>query len=310
MSLKISVYVPCYNAERTIGACLASLIAQRRKPDEILVVDDGSTDRSLKIAKRYPGVRIIHHAVNKGLSTARNTGIRFSKGDLIGSIDADCAADPLWLQILAGEMERDPELSGVAGAVNETERGTIADRWRTFHMRQHYGRRVVENPRFLFGANTLFRRSVLEAAGPYPALLRTNGEDFEICKRIYVKIPGAKLRYLPDAFVHHLRRDTFKSIAHAYWRYQTYVSWARPQPRSVWRTVRQTYLCLNLVWRHYLPWDFRNRQSGAIWVALYLTAVLPWLQFRQHLKNRADVERLKKKAEAARAAASENQKTV
>ena len=46
MPLKISVYVPCYNAERTIGACLASLIAQRRKPDEILLVDDGSTDRA------------------------------------------------------------------------------------------------------------------------------------------------------------------------------------------------------------------------------------------------------------------------
>ncbi|WP_420403252.1 glycosyltransferase [Nisaea sp.] len=306
MSLKISVYVPCYNAERTIGACLASLIAQVRKPDEILVIDDGSKDRTLKIAKRYPGVRIVQHAVNKGLATARNTGVRFTKGDLIASIDSDCAADPHWLRILAEEMERSPDLCGVAGAVNETERGTIADRWRTYHMRQHYGQSVVENPRFLFGANTVFRRSALEAAGRYPPVLRTNGEDFEICRKIYAKIPDAKLRYLPSAYVHHLRRDTFKSIANAYWRYQTYVSWARPHQRSIARTLRQTMLCLGLVWGAYLPWDFRNKQHGAIWISLYITAVLPWLQFRQHMDNRAKVARLKKMAESSRTAAPGN----
>jgi glycosyltransferase involved in cell wall biosynthesis len=304
VSLKISVYVPCYNAERTIGACLASLIAQRRKPDEILVIDDGSTDRTQLIAKRYPGVRVIHHAVNKGLATARNTGVQYSKGDLIGSIDSDCAADPHWLRILAEELEANPELTGVAGAVNETERSTIADRWRTYHMRQHYGRSVVENPRFLFGANTLFRRSALEAAGPYSAYLRTNGEDFEICKKIYANVPDARLRYLPSAFVHHLRRDTLKSIAHAYWRYQTYVSWSRPHLRSIPRTLRQTAYCVNLVWRHYLPWDFRNKQRDLIWVAFYITAVLPLLQFRQHLKNRADLKRIRTKLEAAGTAAS------
>jgi glycosyltransferase involved in cell wall biosynthesis len=306
VSLKISVYVPCYNAERTIGACLASLIAQRRKPDEILLVDDGSTDRSLQIAKRFPGVKIIQHAVNKGLATARNSGVRFSSGDLIASIDSDCAADPLWLQILAEEMERDPGLSGVAGAVNETERSTTADRWRTFHMRQHYGQSVVENPRFLFGANTVFRRNVFEATGPFPAHLRTNGEDLDLCKRIYARIPDAKLRYLPSAYVHHLRRDSFKSIAHAYWRYQTSLSWARPHSRSAMRTLRQTMSCLKLIWRHYLPWDFRNKQYDAIWVALYISVAFPWLQLRQHLKNRADLKRIANKIEAAGTGASGN----
>ena len=69
MSLKISVYVPCYNAERTIAPCIASLIAQRRKPDEILVVDDGSTDRSFDIAKRFPGIKIVQHTKNKDMTT-------------------------------------------------------------------------------------------------------------------------------------------------------------------------------------------------------------------------------------------------
>lgn len=292
MSLKISVYVPCYNAERTIGACLASLIAQRRKPDEILLVDDGSTDRSLDIAKRFPGVKIIQHAVNKGLATARNSGIRFSKGDLVASIDSDCAADPMWLQILEAEMERDPELTGAAGAVNESERDTIPDRWRTFHMAQHYGQNVVENPRFLFGANTIFRREALQVAGPYPASLRTNGEDLEICKRTYMRVPNAKLRYMPKAFVHHLRKDTFRSIANTYWRYQTYVSWARPEPRKLGRTAHQTWRLLKQLWGHDLVWDIRQKRWEGLLIAFYLTAVLPRLQIRQHIKNQKDCKLL------------------
>lgn len=288
MPLKISVYVPCYNAERTIGACLASLIAQRRKPDEILLVDDGSTDRSLDIAKRYPGVKIIQHAVNKGLATARNSGIRFSKGDLIASIDSDCAADPFWLQILEAEMERNPALSGVAGAVNESERGTIPDRWRTYHMAQHYGKKVVENPRFLFGANTVFRRGALEAAGSYPSKLRTNGEDLEICKRIYMRVPDAQLRYQPKAYVHHLRRDTFRSLANTYWRYQTYVSWARPEPRNIGRSARQTGRLLKQLWCNQLVWDLRQKRREGLLIALYFSFVLPWLQIKQHLKNQKD----------------------
>lgn len=289
MSLKISVYVPCYNAERTIAPCLASLIAQRRKPDEILLVDDGSTDRSLDIAKRFPGVKIIQHAVNKGLATARNSGIRFSKGDLVASIDSDCAADPLWLQILEAEMERNPDLSGVAGAVNESERGTVPDRWRTFHMAQHYGKNVIENPRFLFGANTVFRRAALLAAGGYPSSLRTNGEDLEICKRIYMRVPEAKLRYHPKAFVHHLRRDTFRSIANTYWRYQTYLSWAQPAPRKITRTVRQTWRLMTRLWAGQLVWDLRNKRWEGLLIALYFTVVLPWLQLRQHIKNQKEV---------------------
>lgn len=287
MALKVSVYVPCFNSERTIGACLASLIAQRRKPDEILLIDDGSTDRSLEIAKRYPGVKVIHHAVNKGLATARNSGIRFSKGDLVASIDSDCAADPDWLLRLAAEMEHDPKLSGVAGAVNESERDTIPDRWRTFHMAQHYGRTAIDNPRFLFGANTVFRRSALEAAGPYPASLKTNGEDLEICRRIYSRVDGAKFRYQPRAVVQHLRRDTFKSLANAYWRYQTYISWTRPQSRSAWRTVRQTATLLHQLWFRKLKWDWQHKRREGLLVTLYMTFALPWLQFRQHLKSRA-----------------------
>lgn len=297
MSLTVSVYIPCYNGERTIGACIASLLAQQRKPDEIILVDDGSTDRSVERARRYPGVKVVQFAKNKGLATARNAGVKFSKGDLIASIDSDCAADPRWLRILVEEMERDPELGGVAGAVEETERGTIADRWRTFHMAQHYGQRVVENPRFLFGANTMFRRSVLEKAGLYPAYLRTNGEDYQICKQIKRNVPGAKLRYLPKAFVNHLRRDTLGTLGNTYWKYQTYLSWRSAAAAGKRRRLRevgnQTFVLLKLVWMHQLVWDLKRGRTEGLLVALYLTCRLPWLQFREYFRHRAALKSVK-----------------
>ena len=125
-------------------------------------------------------------------------------------------------------MFADPTLLGVAGSVAEVERITMADRWRARHMKQHYGMREVVNPRFLFGANTIYRREVLEKVGPYPTRLRTNGEDLEICVRI-TKRSRAGLKYISTAVVSHLRRDTLSSLASTYWKYQTYLKWAFSQ---------------------------------------------------------------------------------
>ncbi len=270
----VSVYVPCFNAERTIGACIASLLAQRLPPDEIIVIDDGSTDRTANVVKRYPNVTLIQHPKNMGLATARNTGLRESKGDLVASIDSDCAADPQWLATLVKAMFAEPKLLGVAGCVVEIERITIADRWRARHMRQHYGLNEVENPRFLFGANTVFRREVLEKAGPYPTQLRTNGEDLEICVRIYRTFADARLKYIPTAIVSHLRRDDLASLAKTYWKYQTYIRWATypKQPLSiVLQRLRRIY---RVVWIKNLKEDIQNGDWESAIVALYLTVAI------------------------------------
>ncbi|UUX51879.1 glycosyltransferase [Nisaea acidiphila] len=296
MSLTVSVYIPCFNAERTIGACIASLISQQRKPDEIILVDDGSTDRSVEIATRYPGVKLVKFPGNKGLATARNAGVRFSKGELIASIDSDCAADPRWLRILVEEMERDPDLCGVAGGVQETELGTIADRWRTYHMAQHYGQNRVDNPRFLYGANTLFRRHVLVRAGSYPAYLRTNAEDFQICKQIYKNVPNAKLRYIPSAYVNHLRRDTLRSLANTYWKYQTYLHWRRAvtygTPRTFLDVNYQVFVLVSLAWGRQLVWDLKRGRLESVLVAMYLTCKLPWLQIREYFRHLTALKRV------------------
>ena len=92
-SRRVSVVVPCYNAERYIGATLDAVLAQTGAELEVIVVDDGSRDGSAaRVERDYPQVRLIRRA-NAGVAAARNTGIEAATGDWI----AFCDADDIWL---------------------------------------------------------------------------------------------------------------------------------------------------------------------------------------------------------------------
>ena len=98
---KVSVVICAYNAEATMAACLDSLRALRYPATEVVVVDDGSTDRTGAIADRYEGFHVIHQE-NNGLSAARNVGMAASTGDIVAYTDSDCVVDPDWLHYLVG----------------------------------------------------------------------------------------------------------------------------------------------------------------------------------------------------------------
>lgn len=90
---KVSVVIPCYNAERYIGATLRSVLAQGLPDMEVIVVDDGSSDGSADLVRRgFPGVTLLRQA-NQGVAAARNHGIEHATGDWIAFVDAD----DIWL---------------------------------------------------------------------------------------------------------------------------------------------------------------------------------------------------------------------
>lgn len=115
----ISIIVPAYNAEKTIEETLESLLAQNFPADkyEIILVDNGSKDRTINIVKKYP-IRIV--TCNKrGSSNARNKGASYARGRILAFTDADCRVDKNWLNEI-NEAFKDEGLHAAQGQGNLT----------------------------------------------------------------------------------------------------------------------------------------------------------------------------------------------
>lgn len=213
--MKIALYIPCFNAEKTIGACLNAVFLQDRLADDILVIDDGSTDKTVEIAKTYP-VRIIKHAKNLGLAAARNSALKNTDAKLIASLDSDCEPSKDWLKHLAKRINSS-NVAGVGGKTEEANRSNVFNNWRAVHMKQHWGDSKKINPSFLFGSNTLLRRDLLLKVGSYNEKYRSNFEDVDISSRLRKR--GYTIIYEPRAVVKHLRNDDLSSLLNNFWKW-------------------------------------------------------------------------------------------
>lgn len=116
ISKSISVVVPMFNASETILRSISSIFQQSFLPTEVIVVDDGSTDRSsMKIERYFPKVRVIRQ-INAGAGSARNTGITEAKGDWIAFLDADDFWLPNHLKVVSKLIQDFPQSSFIATA--------------------------------------------------------------------------------------------------------------------------------------------------------------------------------------------------
>jgi glycosyltransferase involved in cell wall biosynthesis len=111
--MKISVVIPAYNEGAYLEACLRSLMRQTEKPDEIIVVDNNSTDATIAIAKKYP-VRIVHEK-HQGMIPARNRGFNEAKYEIIAQTDADTILPRNWIHKIKDAFSKDPELIALSG---------------------------------------------------------------------------------------------------------------------------------------------------------------------------------------------------
>lgn len=92
--MKISIVLPCYNEEKTIGQVLSKIESLNLPEYEIIVVDDCSTDKSVEIAKRFKNTRVLRHKKNKGYGKTLIDGIKHASGEIIITIDSDGQHDP------------------------------------------------------------------------------------------------------------------------------------------------------------------------------------------------------------------------
>ena len=198
----VSLVIPCYNAAPWLADTLESALAQTCRPVEIIVVDDGSTDESLPVARRFEsrGVRILSQP-NRGAAAARNHGLRIARGEFVQFLDADDALAPDKIAAQLAARAAAPAETLLAGAwARFTHKPADADfrpeavyqaRTGVEFLQLHYETGSMMQP----GA-WLAPRALLERAGPWNESLSLN-DDGEYFAR--VMLAAAALRFVPEA---------------------------------------------------------------------------------------------------------------
>lgn len=202
--MTISVIVCAHNEERFLAPCLHSLLAQSRIPDEILVINNASTDGTGRVAAAIPGVRVIDEP-RKGLVMARERGRLEAKGDVLVYVDADCRAPLSWLERIAGRFEADEHLLALSG----NYRFYDWDWWGRTLLRAYdfslgpathvLVKYILRIGVVFYGGNFAVRRVGLDRINGFDTSIEFHGEDTNLGRRLS-RLGNVELRY--DCFLY------------------------------------------------------------------------------------------------------------
>lgn len=186
---RIAVIVCAHNEQSYIEPCLRALVSQSRPPDEILVVDNASSDRTAQVASSVAGVRVIRED-RKGLVIARDTGRRATTADLLLYLDADCRAPRHWVARIERCFLARPALLALSGSYRFYDwhlAGRLLIRAydltvapATHLLVKHVLRRGV----VFYGGNFAVRREALDAIGGFDTSIEFHGEDTNLGRRL------------------------------------------------------------------------------------------------------------------------------
>ncbi|OHA01347.1 MAG: hypothetical protein A3H71_03675 [Candidatus Sungbacteria bacterium RIFCSPLOWO2_02_FULL_48_13b] len=195
---KVSLVIPAYNEEKYIAACLDHAIKNSGgRFFEIIVIDNASTDSTSRIARGFPGVRVVHEP-NKGLTSARQRGFLESSGDIVAYLDADTRLPESWFDVLEREFTHDLELICLSGPYRyyDFSGGVHA-------LTMFYWEYVIQPTsrlvgHMVMGASFAVRRPALEKIGGFDTSIKFYGEDTDIGRKLS-KI--GKVKYANDFFI-------------------------------------------------------------------------------------------------------------
>lgn len=186
---KITAIVCAYNEERLLPAALHSLYAQTRVPDEVIVVNNASTDRTRAVAERVPGVIVVDEP-DKGLVKARAAGFKSATGDVLLYMDADCRAPLRLVERMERRFLRSPRTVAVTGPYRFYDWdwiGVVGARAYDYTLApfaQVTAHHVLGIGAVLYGGNFAVRRTALETIGGFDIAIEFHGEDTNLGRRL------------------------------------------------------------------------------------------------------------------------------
>lgn len=170
----VAVIIPAYNEEETIARCLESCVKQTSRADEIIVVNNNSTDDTEKIVKKFQrdhpdqNIRLLNEPV-QGIIAARNHGLDKAKSDILGRIDSDSTIAPGWVEAVR-TMFSDKEVAAATGPVQYYDMPMVDLGLRVDEKIRNTLYKMAKDHRFLFGSNMAIRKTVWEKVGPLTSL--------------------------------------------------------------------------------------------------------------------------------------------
>ncbi len=213
----VSLVMTILNEEDTIEKTIESILAQTKKPDEVIIVDGGSRDRTVekikKYTEKYPYIKLL---VRKGTNIAqgRNIAIKEAKNEIIAVTDGGCWLDPHWLENITKPFYEDPTVDVVAGFYKEAATNLFQETVANLT----YPKLERINPEeYLPSSRSIaFKKSAWEQVGGYPEYLAT-GEDTLFDIRL--KKANMKFVFAPDAIVFWQVRKNTKELYKQFYGY-------------------------------------------------------------------------------------------
>lgn len=239
----VTVVIPAYNEESVIVQCLRALANQTVAPDEIIVVDNNSTDATAALAANF-NVKLIFEPV-QGIAAARNAGFDEASSDVIARIDADTIVSPDWVETIKRTFARHDSIVGISGpaAFYDHPFGRIADF--IFNSWNLAGNRVISGSSILWGSNMALKRQAWLKVRSSVNNDNEVWEDIDLTMRVK---PFGEIKYLRSLRVKTSARSSLVSAGELA-RY--FARWPRTYAQfglSYRLKSRLMYLSLSVVW--------------------------------------------------------------
>ena len=196
--MTISLIIPAYNEEKYLPDCLESVHAHGAGLFEIIVVNNASTDGTVHVAQSFPGVRVVTENA-KGLTKARQCGLREAKGDILAYIDADTKMPAGWVEPIERAFAGNERFVCVSGPyiyydLPFTKKHLVRLWWLILAYPTYLVSRFM-----VVGGNFAAKKSALLAIGGFDTTISFYGEDTDIARRLH---NVGKVKFMPSFFMY------------------------------------------------------------------------------------------------------------
>ena len=207
-SPSVSVIVPVYNEEKSIGSCLNSILSVDYPPEllEIIVSDNGSTDDTPTILESFGEQITVVYESTRGPGAARNKGLKAASGTIVAFTDADCTVDRAWLRSIIAPLE-EVEV-GIVGGRRLARRPANQIELLCEDLRSHKSMIETRIPT-VATENWASRTELIREQGGFDEEF-IRAEDSDLSFRIFDE--GFRIEYAPDAITHHENIRTYRKL--------------------------------------------------------------------------------------------------